>query len=462
MLDVIVIGGGISGLTAAHELMGAGLDVALLERQVQAGGNAISECFDGFLMEHGPTTFNASAPDAVAQIKELGLLVSAADLGDGVKKRYLCDGDHLSGIAISPLGFFRSSYLSLPARARMLAEMVVPRGKARDETIFDFAHRRFGREFAEKVIDPMVAGMFMGEAKALSVNGVFPKLVELEQRFGSISRGILQAKRGSEPGRHLYSWQNGIATLPQALAARLGERVHLGVAVLKIRKTAGGFEVHTSEGTRRARAVLLAVQPHVAAALLAPLAPNTADALRGISAPPVDVVFFGYERAQISHPLDGLGFLTTGKSGKLISGAQFASTMYGQRAPEGMVAISAYLGGARHPDFGRAPEVERIAIAQQELASVLGIKGNPKVTRLRHWALGLPQYALGHQDILKKVSGLPKETGGIYATGNYAQGVSMANCMAAAKGIAGRIFQDLGGEGSSEILRASLPSGVSR
>jgi len=453
MLDVIIIGGGVSGLSAAHELMRAGRDVAVLERQVVAGGNAISERFGGFLMEHGPTTFNASIPEAVSQIDALGLLGNAADLGPGVKKRYLCDGGRLSGIPVSPSGFFRSSYLSLPARARMLAEMAIPRGKGGEESIYAFTRRRFGREFAEKVMDPMAAGMFMGEAKALSVNGVFPKLVELEQRFGSISRGVLAARKGHEPGRHLYSWHNGIATLPQALAARLGGRLHLGETVRGISSAAHGFEVKTANGTRRARKVVLAVQPHVAAALLAPLDAPATTALQAITAPPVNVLFFGYERGQIQHPLDGLGFLTTTKSEKLISGAQFASTMYESRAPKGMVAISAYIGGARHADISAMPEAERMAIVQQELADLLGIKGPPKITRLRHWALGLPQYTLGHQSRMAILAGLPDRTNGVYLTGNYLHGVSLANCMATAKTTARALHESLSSVASTPVAK---------
>jgi len=445
MLDVIVIGGGISGLTAAHELMGAGLDVALLERQVQAGGNAISECFDGFLMEHGPTTFNASAPDAVAQIKELGLLVSAADLGDGVKKRYLCDGDHLSGIAISPLGFFRSSYLSLPARARMLAEMVVPRGKARDETIFDFAHRRFGREFADKVMDPMAAGIFMGDSKQLSISGAFPKLAEMEQALGSITRGVLRAKRGTEPGRHLYSWGGGIATIPQTFAAGLGARIHTGVTVTKLLKTANGFTVETSHGSRTARAIVLAVQPHVAASLLEGIDPDGATATGAMMAPPVNVAFFGYSRAQVAHPLDGLGFLATKDDARILSGAQFASTMYAGRAPDGYVSISAYAGGVRNPELAAMPEAELSAQMHKELAEMLGIKGAPVVTKMRRWALGLPQYTIGHTARQLTFEQTPKRVEGLFVTGNYTQGVSVANCLKSAADTAANVAASLAG-----------------
>lgn len=445
MLDVIVIGGGVSGLTAAHELVQGGLDVAVLERQVVAGGNAISERFDGFLMEHGPTTFNASMPDAVGQIEALGLLEKAADLGVGVKKRYLCNGDHLSGISVNPMGFFKSNYLSLPGRLRMLTEIAVPRKKdGAEETVFDFTRRRFGREFAEKVMDPMAAGMFMGEARALSVQGIFPRLAELEQRFGSITRGVLNAKRGSAPGRHLYSWRQGVGAIPQSLARQLGKCVHLGVSVLKLHKTANGFEVKTSAGTQRARRVILAVQPNVAASLLEGLAPDAATALAEIGTPPVNVVFLGYRREQIGHPLDGLGFLSTSASGKIISGAQFASTMYEGRAPQGYVAISAYAGGVRNPELAQLPDAELTALVHGELADLLGIKGAPAVSRTRRWALGLPQYTLGHQRRVSVLLDIPSRVEGLYVTGNYLHGVSLANCMTSARSVAQQVLEAMG------------------
>ena len=445
MLDVIVIGGGISGLSAAHELMKAGQDVAVLERQVVAGGNAISERFDGFLMEHGPTTFNASVPDAVAQLDALGLLEKAADLGVGVKKRYLCNGNRLSGISANPMGFFRSSYLSLPGRLRMLAEITIPRKKKdAEETVFDFTRRRFGREFAEKVMDPMAAGMFMGEARALSVQGIFPRLAELEQRFGSITRGVLNAKRGSAPGRHLYSWRQGVGAIPQSLARQLGKRVLLGVSVLKLHKTANGFEVKTSAGTQRARRVILAVQPNVAASLLEGLAPDAATALAEIGTPPVNVVFLGYRREQIGHPLDGLGFLSTSASGKIISGAQFASTMYEGRAPQGYVAISAYAGGVRNPELAQLPDAELTALVHGELADLLGIKGAPAISRTRRWALGLPQYTLGHQRRVSVLLDIPSRVEGLYVTGNYLHGVSLANCMTSARSVAQQVLEAMG------------------
>ncbi len=460
--DVIVIGGGVSGLATARDLMARGLDVLVLERQVVAGGNAISERFDGFLMEHGPSTFNASVPGGMDHLATLGLLDSAHGLGPEVRRRYLRDGDRLTGVSTHPLGFILSNYLSLPARASMLLEALRPRRRARgEETIHAFASRRFGREFADKVIDPMAAGLFMGDARALSLAGAFARLAEMEQTHGSITRAILKAHKGSEPGRRLYSWPGGIGTIPQALALALGDRVRTGVSVLKLRRAGAGFEVHTSTGTPRARAVVLAVQPHVAAGLLAPLDPEGADAAGAITAPPVNVVFLGYRRDRIAHRLDGLGFLATRDSARIISGAQFCSTMYAGRAPAGHVAISAYSGGARNPDLGRMPDADLVAQTHAELAGLLGIKGPPMLHRTRRWPLGLPQYTLGHQARATVLAEASRRQPGLFVTGNFLHGVSVANCLSAATQTAAAVARALSPSASADQARlARDPSGL--
>lgn len=444
-LDVIVIGGGVSGLATAQNLMARGLDVAVLERQIVAGGNAISERFDGFLMEHGPTTFNASVPDAVAHVAKLGLLEDASDLGPNVKRRYLRDQGKLTGVSAHPLGFLRSNYLSPLGRISMLCEGLRPCKKTTDEeTIHGFTTRRFGREFADKVIDPMAAGLFMGDSHKLSINGAFARLAQMEQEHGSITRAILKARKGSEPGRHLYSWKNGIATIPKVLAGQLGARVHTGVTVLKLRKTMDGFEVQTSAGTRQTRAVVLAVQPHVAAGFLENLDADAALAAGEITAPPINVVFLGYRREQVGHPLDGLGFLSTKDSNRIISGAQFCSTMYADRAPDGHVSISAYAGGVRNPELARMPESELVAQVHRELAELLDIKGEPVLHRTRRWALGLPQYTLGHPARVAKLNATSEVNSGLFVTGNYLDGVSVANCLSTAVQTAGQVAQALG------------------
>lgn len=444
MLDTLIIGGGISGLATAHALMQRGLNVSVLERQIRPGGNAISERLGGFLMEHGPTTFNASVPGATEQLDTLGLLQSASDLGPMVKRRYLRHRGKLTGISAHPAGFLTSNYLSPRARLSLLFEALRPRRKDHaDESIHAFASRRFGAEFADKVIEPLAAGLFMGDAKTLSITAAFPRLAEMEQTHGSIIRGVLKARKNTQPGRHLYSWHDGIGTIPATLAQQLGGRVKTGITVLKITRTTQGFTLKTNAGVLNARAVVLAVQPHVAAGLLAPLDPLAADAAGAITAPPVNVVFFGYRRDQVGHPLDGLGVLSTKDSSKIISGAQFLSTMYAGRAPQGHVAISAYAGGARNPELAQLDEAALIHEVHNELATLLDIKGPPVIQRSRRWALGLPQYTLGHAHRIATLQTTAQRLPGLYVTGNYLQGVSVANCLKAAAETAACVAQEI-------------------
>jgi protoporphyrinogen/coproporphyrinogen III oxidase len=447
MRDVIIIGGGISGLATAHDLAARGVDVSVLERQKHVGGNAISERVDGFLMEHGPATLNAAFSPAMGHIRGLGLDQSAVDLGVGVRKRYLHDAGRLHGISTHPLGFFTSPYLSVGAKLSLASEFLRPRrSETTDETIHAFAARRFGAEFADKVIEPMAAGIFMGASRDLSIGGAFPKLVELEARFGSILRAVMAAKRGSDPGRRLFSWPGGIAILPRTLAARLGDRVATGVAVTGLTRDRTGFAITTAgHGTLHARAVVLAVQPHVAASLTEHLDPTGTDALTAIAAPAVRVVFLGYRAAQVAHPLDGLGFLSTLNPDHLISGAQFSSTMFAGRASKGHVAISCYVGGTRNPDVAHMDEADVVNIVQKELADLLGISGPPVHLRTRLWPRGLPQYTLGHGARKKIVGSTPDRVSGLYLAGNYLNGVSVTSCLEQAGKTAEAVATKYGG-----------------
>lgn len=457
--DVAIIGAGVSGLSCAQQLVAAGMDVQVLERQVVTGGNARSKRFNGYLMELGPSTINAAFPVAMQRLAELGLTETACDLGLNVRKRYLCDDRGLHGISTHPLGFLASRYLSSRARLQMMTEAFRPKKLDQsEETIHQFTSRRFGSEFADKVIDPMAAGIFMGDSKSLSIDGAFPKLVELEQRFGSITRGILAAKRGNEPGRKMLSWREGIGTLPKTLTRMLGNRIRTGVTVTKITQGSDGFKIDTANsGTLRGRAVVLAVQPHVAAALLEKLDPSSASATGDIAAPAIGVVFLGYRRDQIAHGLDGLGYLSTRSDDRVISGAQFCSTMFEGRAPAGHVSVSCYVGGSRNPELANLPEQDFVAAVSSELSETLGIKGPPIVTRTHRWPRGLPSYTLGHAKRRDVIETTDQRIPGLFLTGNYIQGVSIGNCLEAASVTALKIHTRLASCTSSSSVRNAKP-----
>lgn len=450
-VDVAIIGGGVSGLAAAYDLRRRGHRVAVLERQVGPGGNAVSEGIGGFLMEHGPSTMNAMYAAAGDYSRELGLDGARCDLGDGIRQRYLVAAGRLRPIAIHPLGFFLSDYLSLRARLRLFAEIAVPRRTGGpEETVAAFCARRFGSEFAERVIDPLVGGLYAGRAGELSMPAVFPRLVEMERDYRSVSLAVMRQRRrgGKMPGSRLFSWRGGIATLPRALACELGEAVHTGVAVRRIVPVPGGYLIEAGRaGTLRATAVVLATQPSVAAGLLEHVDPTAAEAAGGIEAPPLAVTFLGFRREQVSHPLDGLGYLTPPAEGRVLTGAQFCSTMFPGRAPDGCVAVAGYFGGARAPDVARRPAAELVALAREEFRDLIGARGEPVIARVRHWPLGLPQYRLGHAGRTADLRELAERKPGLFVTGNYFGGPSVAVCLVQARETAARVHGFLSGLG---------------
>ncbi|MFQ5627051.1 MAG: protoporphyrinogen oxidase, partial [Methyloligellaceae bacterium] len=271
-----------------------------------------------------------------------------------------------------------------------------------------------------------------GRASELSMPAVLPKLIDMEKMYGSISAGIVRRRwRGGEmPGSRLFSWREGIGTLPKALARYLGPVVHTSVTVQSLKPLAGGYRINAgAAGAFSAPVVIIATQPHVAAQLLDKTEAVAAEAAGGIDAPPLAVVFLGYRRNKVEHPLDGLGFLTPEGEDRGLTGAQFCSTMFPGRSPQGHVAVAAYIGGARAPQLAQLPAADLIELAHSEFRDLLGTLSDPVVARVRHWPRGLPQYRLGHEALRAKLESTQQRQPGLFITGNYLSGPSVAVCL---------------------------------
>jgi oxygen-dependent protoporphyrinogen oxidase len=462
MTDVVVIGGGISGLSAAWDLKSRGHSVTVLERQTRTGGNAISERRNGFLIEHGPSTINAAVNEVGTLSGSLGLDPAIVPLSDDVKRRYLVKGGTLSGVSARPLSFLTSSYLSPAARLRLLAEVLVPRGKIdTDETVEAWCSRRFGPEFARLVMDPLVGGLYAGRADELSFQSVFPRLLDLERKYGSITRAVLtqRLRGGAMPGKRLYSWTSGIGSLPATLSAALADDIHTGVTVRRIRRSGRGYEIETANhGRKLTRSILIATQPHVATTFLENIAPVGAEAIASIDAPALAVVFMGFRRQAVDHPLDGLGYLSPRREDSVLTGAQFPSSMFARRAPDGHVSITGYLGGARCPEVGQMNRRQLLDLAQQEFTRLLGVRGQPEISNVRCWSRGIPQYRTGHAGTVESIRNIARESPGIFVTGNYLDGPSVGACVVNAQ----KSASDVSGYLQASLNRRQRPSSENR
>lgn len=452
-LPIAVLGAGISGLAAAHELMRLGHEVVVLDRRARPGGRIQTARQDGFLVEHGPTSMISPAPDAESLIGALGLAHERIDRGDAVRRRYLVRDGSAHALPLDPLGFFSSGFFSLRGRLRLLAEPFVGRGPA-DESVADFVRRRFGRELLDYVFDPLVGGLYAGDPERLSVAALLPRLKQMEMRHGSVVRGVITQMRARmrsgmdarfDPRkRMLFSFRNGMATLPMRLAAALGPRLRSGVRVEAVRPApGGGFRLtlleHGYASTLHAAGVVVALPAYAAARALAPLSENTASILSNIAHPPLAVVALGYRRDRIAHPLDGLGVLTPTVERRGVLGFLFSSTLFAGRAPDGHALLTAYVGGVRQPALALLPREELVALVRAEAADLLGAQGAPAFESARYWRGSLPQPDLTHAARLEALRNLEREFPGLAVTGNYVGGVSTAACVELAVAAAGRI-----------------------
>lgn len=445
--DIAVIGAGISGLTAAHALTSAGHDVVVLDRRHAPGGRIHTERRDGFLVEHGPNSLVSPAPGAESLIEALGLASARIERGERVRQRYLVRDGRAHALPLDPLGFFCSNFFSLRGRLRLLGEPFI-RPEPADETVSAFVARRFGRELADYVFDPLVGGLYAGDPEALSVSALFPHLKRLEREHGSLLRGALAARRagskGFDPGkRRLFSFSNGMAALPAQLMQHLAGRVRFGVRVEAVEPLRAGFRLRLREGeyiaSIRVRSVVVALPAYAAARALAPLSADTGTALAGIEHPPLAVVALGFRAADIGHPLDGLGVLMPKVERRDVLGMLFSSTLFAGRAPNGHALLTAYVGGARQPELALKPREELEGLVLAEVRDLLGAKGMPVFSSVRYWRHGLPQPGLGHERRVEALRALEAEWPGLFVTGNYISGVSTAACIDAALETAGRM-----------------------
>lgn len=441
MANVVVIGAGISGLTAAYALSNAGHEVAVLDQGRRAGGCMQSDRLAGFLMERGPNGMGFPAPRAENLVADLGLAPEAVHRGAGARHRYLVRDGRIHRLPLQPHRFFFSDFLSPAGRLRLLMEPFVSPNRA-DETVADFARRRFGREFFDYLIDPLVAGLHAGDPEQLSVAAVFPHLKRLERAYGSIVLAAIRSRIGSGAGdaachsakRELISFRGGLGVLPQALARRLAGRLFLHQRVESVRRAPrGGFIVTVSERgatqSRKADGVVIALPAYAAARVIARLDPDVAQALAQIRHSPLAVAFLGYRAQAIAHPLDGTGVLMPGVEQRNVLGMIFSSALFAGRAPPGHVALTAFVGGARRPRLALLRPRELQELAHDEARLLLGARAAPLVARTHCWRHGLPQPGLDHARRIAQVAALEQGHPGMFFTGNYFSGVSTVACI---------------------------------
>jgi oxygen-dependent protoporphyrinogen oxidase len=448
---VLVVGGGIAGLALAYDLGRRGRDLLLLEEQDRLGGLIFSRVEDGFLMDGGPDAFLRAKPDARALCQELGLGAELIPTNPERRRVYVLYGGRLhplpEGFRLTVptrvFPFLASSLFSFRGKLRMLLEPFVPSGSG-EESIASFVTRRFGREALERVAEPLLAGIHLGDPEKLSMNWLFPNLVAIERKHGSLTRGLSAERAPREDAEEsvFLSLAGGMRRLVERLAQEIRGEIRLGQRVVGIRRIPAGLECELASGEKLgASAIVLALPIRVTERLLREVAPKAAWELSGIETISSAVLFHAFPRANVSHPLDGYGFVVPYSEPNELLAATFVSTKFPDRAPDSHVLLRTFLGGRRDPRILDRTDAELEALSLRELERALGPLGAPAFSRVIRWKDRTPQVTVGHARRIEAFEGALREIPGLRVLGSGIHGVGIPDSIAAARALA----QELGG-----------------
>lgn len=461
----VVVGGGLAGLAAAESLRDAGWWVTLLEPSGRCGGVIETVSRDGWLVERSADSFLAARPEAVELVGRLGLSASLVGIRPEVRRALVCRGGRLHPV---PAGFrlmapgrassvLSTPLLSLRGRLRVLLERFVPRRHGgdggSDESLREFAVRRLGSEAFERLVHPLVSGIWTADPGRLSMAAACEEFLAMEQRHGSLWAGEAARLRGGKATANdlaagarygqFVTLAEGMETLPSRLAGRL---VETGVEIRSVgaerlsRRDGGGWSVETSDGRAIATdGVVVAAPAAVASRLVAAVDSPLAAELAGIEYAGSAVVSLGFAREDVGHPLDAAGVVVPRAEGRRILAVSFSSSKFPGRAPEGMVLMRSFVGGALDPAAARLADSELESIVMDDLRRLLGVSGSPRLVQIDRWAGAMPQYHLGHLDRLARIDARLAGLSGLALAGAAYRGVGIPQVILSGRMAAARL-----------------------
>lgn len=437
--QVVVVGGGISGLACAARLQRLGVPVTLLEASDRVGGLIQTIEQNGFLFESGPQSFQGT-PTLLGLIRELGIEGELCTANPRAP-RYILRHGRLQKIPMSPQAVLTTSLLGVGSRWRIVSEAFKStRPPREEESIAQFVRRKFGHEILEYLVSPFVSGVYAGDPERLSLRAAFPTLDEWEREYGSVLRGAMKSRgengvsQGAPP---LCSFRRGISTLLHAIAAKLGERLRTNARVEAVAHADGqsgnGFQIRVARkdgtDTLSAKAMVIAAPAHVASHLVAPFGASLAQKLSGIAYASLAVVGSGYYKKQTGMDLDGFGVLIPRSERHRTLGIVWNSSLFPGRAPDGQMTFASFVGGATDPEIARRSEAEISALVQKDHEDILGITGSPIVSKVWIHHKALPQYNLGHGHVVEALREAERSIAGLFFAGNYLEGPSIGKCV---------------------------------
>jgi oxygen-dependent protoporphyrinogen oxidase len=457
---VVVVGGGLSGLAAAHAVIrasnreGRAVRLMLLEASDRLGGNILTVRRDGFTIEAGADSFVVTRPHALQLCEELGLGPRLIETRLENRRVYVVRKGRLLpmpeglvlGVPTRIRPFLRSPLMSMRGKLRALRETAKTRIETEggDISVGDFLQRRFGREMVDVILEPLLGGIYAGDAFRLSLRSTFPEWFSLSGRGLSLLRSA-RAERKAQPVQAaprspFRSLVSGMGELVDTLADRIGKgAIRLGTRVQKIERANGGFRVALADGEIEADRVIVALPARAASSILASCDAPLSRELSSIEYVSTATVCFAYERKQIGHPLDAAGFLVPKSEGRKITAGTFISSKWPGRAPEGYALVRAFVGGARDEATASLPEEDLTQLVRAELETLLGISGAPLFSQVFRYIGASPQPLVGHTDRVAHIQARLQQVLGLHVIGNAYDGVGIPDCIRLAERAAAEV-----------------------
>jgi len=460
--QIVVIGAGISGLVCAFRLKKIGFSVKLLEAEERAGGKFGTIERNGFVLEGGPQSFMASPPilDLISELDLDAQLLRA----DPKAPRYVLKNKKLVQVPMSPPALLKSSLLSLGSRIKIVLEALGKSAPPEDEeSVADFVCRKFGVEVLNQLVAPFVSGIYAGDPDALSLQAAFPALYGWEKKYGSVIRGAMKTRKAAKEREKkeeeerqkedsqsekkeddttqptLSSFRGGMKTLTEAMRWKLADDISFSSQVTSIKRVTpdptSGFEIEVQQGEWRqaihADAIVVATPAFTAAKMLGamPMAEGLTIQLSKIPYAPLATVNLGYKRTQLGESLHGFGVLISRQEGFRTLGSVWNSSLFPESVPQDCALLTSFVGGATDPNIADESDEIIRKLAETENQKLFAIRGEPIESQVWRYANALPQYNLGHLEIVKAVHAEVRKIPGVFLAGNYLEGPSIGQCI---------------------------------
>ena len=459
MRRVAIVGGGISGLSAAYYLSRAGLRCTLIEARPRLGGVICGERVDGCLVEGGPDSFLAQKPWALDLIHEIGLEDQVIGSNDRLRKTYILrDGrlivlpDGIQFLVPTKLWpVITSQLLGVRAKAKIAIEWLRRPGRQHpDRSVAQFVEDHFGTEVNEYLAQPMLAGVYGGSPENLSVHSVLPAFVDLERRYGSLTRGVRRDRAKASPGKAndpqgrpqplFLTLKQGMRQLVDALAERLESRVRIVTGTAQALDGArGNFRLRVDGETVESDEVILATPAYQAAELAKAHDAQLAKRLGEIRYTSSMTASLLYPRDRFDRPLDGFGFLVPRAEGMRLTACTWVNTKFPERVSADRVLLRAFLAAEQAQAAWDRSDERVAALVHEELSALMGFRADPVEWRLYRWPRAMAQYEVGHKDRIDGIEARLEEIPGLHLAGNAYTGIGIPDCIRRSKSLAEKI-----------------------